>query len=105
MEGKPLPTLRSESAALEAQVNSVWLGIDDVQSHPWAMRVATSLEDATMLRSNIAQEATHAANREFPKYIWEPIATSRNSTFVVQGTPKGNVAGSKISSKANSILN
>ena len=73
-------------------MNSAWLGIDDVESHPWAMRVATSFEDATILSSGIAQEATHAANREFPAYIWASIATSMNSAFIVQGTPKGRTA-------------
>jgi hypothetical protein len=53
------------------------------------MRVATSLELATVLTSGIAQEATHVANREFPAYIWAPIATPINSTFIVQETPKG----------------
>jgi len=44
-------------------MSSVWLGIDDVQSQPWVMKVATLLEDATMLSSGIAQETTHAARR------------------------------------------
>lgn len=69
-------------------MSSVWIRIDDFESAPWAMRVVSSLEEATILSSADSQRAMRGADQRFPAYLWELIPTSLHNTFVAQGKPK-----------------
>ena len=65
-----------------------WIRIDRLNSERWRMELVFSLQEATILSSGDAVQATRRANREFPLHAWESIPTFLNNTFIVKGTSK-----------------
>jgi hypothetical protein len=73
-------------------MSSVCLHIDGVETEQWALRITTSLEDATQFSSNNVRRATLA----FPLHLWQEMPTSTSDTFIVQGIPKERIPWTKV---------
>lgn len=67
-------------------MNYVWLQVFEEHSQ---MNLTQRREEATLLSSADAQQASRGANDNYPNYVWEQMAAG-SKQFILRGTLKQN---------------